>query len=479
MRSRPSRWKVDIGALSILVVSLVSLSTDSSPDIFPAANVWTRVTPSVLWCGVVDSTATIEVHVVGRADVLSVMVVGPNETYELYDDGTHGDVLAGDLAFSLSGVRPFCHTGLSLKYGGTIGSWSGTLEMALADGTTVNADRPISIGFVQPRYRGSADVVYYLNGLSATATAFFIQDIDGAVFDGYPVSSTDPRTASCAALRVLYSRLPDVFDLAIVMPGRTMFSSDGFSTVELQTLRTANDVEHIGVPIYNEAASAGSAGRLRGAIVLAFSAIDFLDSEILNIWGADLGVSLGFAQTARSGSVFWDPYCDIGGQLSSYVVSEDGAVGRLVPNVDGTWKLASIAENAMYAPLELYIMGLVPAADVPPVHLLSGPDLSDSERISATAVQTVAIEDIVAAQGGVRSPTPEESPKTLTVAFVVVQDEPFSDAEYAYYSLLAQHLMTHDAPGEFDMYAPFFWATGGRAALDTRLPVGAKPILEP
>ena len=83
---------------------------------------WTRVSPSVIWCGVRDSTTTIEAHIVGRADVVGVRIVGSNETFTLYDDGTHGDPLAGDFAFTLAGAWPYCQTGLFLKYGGTIGS---------------------------------------------------------------------------------------------------------------------------------------------------------------------------------------------------------------------------------------------------------------------------------------------------------------------------------------------------------------------
>jgi hypothetical protein len=138
-----------------------------------------------------------------------------------------------------------------------------------------------------------------------------------------------------------------------------------------------------------------------------------------------------------------------------------------------------VAENEIYAPLELYIMGLAPAEDVPPMHVLSELDLTNSERITAASVQTVTIEDVIAAHGGTRSPTPDESQKAFSAAFIVVQDEPFADAEYVYYSLLSYHLMSRNAPEEFDQYAPFSWATGGRATLDTRLPVDAKPILSP
>jgi hypothetical protein len=467
-----------LAALCVLASS-VGLHADDFAGILPSENVWTRVSPSVIWCGVRDSTTTIEAHIVGRSDVVGVRIVGPNETFTLYDDGTHGDPLAGDFAFTLAGAWPYCHTGLSLKYGGTIGNWLGALEATLADGTTLIDERAIRIGLAPPRYRGKTDVVYYGGGLSATSYAFFLQDIDGTVFDGYPVSSTDPRAASCAALRAFYPIFPDAFDLAIVMPGRTMFSSGEYRETTSQTLRTANDVEHIGVPMYNDAASCGSAGRLRGVVVQPFGSIDLLDSEVLNVWGIDIGVPFDLTQPAGLGSLSWNPQSDVGGQLASYCTAEDGVVGRLASNGDGTWRLVPVAENEVYAPLELYIMGLVPAEDVPPMHILSELDLANSERITAASVQTVTLEDIIAAHGGTRSPTPDESQKAFATAFIVVQDDPFTDAEYVYYSLLSYHLMSRNPPEEFDQYAPFAWATGGRAALDTRLPVDAKPLLMP
>ena len=77
----------------------------------------------------------------------------------------------------------------------------------------------------------------------------------------------------------------------------------------------------------------------------------------------------------------------------------------------------------------------------------------------------------MAAHGGVRARLTGELPIEFSVAFVVVGDEPFTSAEYAYFSLLAYELTTKAAPASTDYYAPFYWATGGRAALRVLLPV--------
>ncbi len=471
-----------IGLLTVafVLVGFLSVGDQTSPGILPEADAWTIVRPSVLWCGIADSTATIEAHIVGRTDVVSARVAGPNESFPLYDDGSHGDVLAGDRVFTAGGVYPFCHTGLSLKYGMTVGGWSGTLEVTLADGSTLVDDRSIHIGLVQPRYRGKSAIVDYQDGLSATAYAFFIQDIDGVVFDGYPVARADQTAIYRKALSMLYSILPDAFDLVVIMPGRTLFHADSLSEITAQSTRVANDAQHIGIHIFNDAATYGSAGRLREVIFQPFGSIGLIDSEIASLWGADLGAPVGLAAASADGTYLWDPMSDVGGQLSSYFISDDGSlVGRFASNGDGTWRLVSPAENERYSPIELYAMGLLPATEVPPMHLLAQVDLTSSDRITASSVQTVSIDDVVAAQGGVRFPSPEESQKSFHVAFVIVQEAPFTDADYAYYSFLSYHLMTRDTPADFDDFAPFYWATGGRATLNTRLPIDVTPILPP
>jgi hypothetical protein len=162
---------------------------------------------------------------------------------------------------------------------------------------------------------------------------------------------------------------------------------------------------------------------------------------------------------------------DVGGQLGAYYFAENGQIGRFTDNGDDTWHLTSNKEVVRYSPLELYAMGLIPPDEVPPMHVLTGPDLSSPGRITAASVRTVTIDDIIAREGGVRSPEVAESQKEFDLAFMVVQDGPFNDAAYAYFSLLSYHLMSRSGPEDYDNLAPFYWATGGRATLDTRLPV--------
>ncbi len=473
------RWIVPL-VLVLVLASVASVCNESPTGILPAANAWTVARPAVLWCGTADSKSTVEAHIVGRTDVVTARLVGPNESFPLYDDGTHGDEAPGDFVFTADGVFPYCHNGLSLKYGMTVGRWSGTLEVTLADGTRLADERPVYLGLVNPRYREKSVVVTYPNGLSATAYAFFVQDIDGAVFRGFPVATATAEEAAEKALSMLYSVLPDAFDFVVLVPGGTLFHAADLSEFDVITLRATNDVQHIGLPEFDRASLYGSSGRLRGTIVHPFGSIDFLDAGVASLWAADIGQPLGLTEARSDGSTFWAPSTDVGGQLASSFVSADGLLfGHLAANGDGTWRLVSPFENERYSSLELYAMGLLSASDVPPVHVLAGIDVADPARITAALARTVTIDDIITAQGGPREPAVASSPTALSVAFVVVQEAPFTDADYAYYSLLSRWLMTSEDPKDTDLFAPFFWATGGRGTVTSRLPVDAKPILAP
>jgi hypothetical protein len=238
-------------------------------------------------------------------------------------------------------------------------------------------------------------------------------------------------------------------------------------------------VEHIGLAAMDQTALFGSAGRLTSAIYESFGDIQIFDHEVAHTWGASLGADLGLLENTSGGHVHWNALSDIGGQLGAYYFSGN-RVGHFSDNGDESWRFIPNSENEPYAPLELYAMGLIPPEEVPPVHILARPDLADPDRVTATLARTVAIEEIMAREGGARQPSSADTQKDFRLAYIVVQDRAFDQASYAYFSLLSYALMSLGAPEAVDNYAPFFWATGGRATLDSRLPVDVpEPIRLP
>ncbi|MCX6093861.1 MAG: hypothetical protein NTY63_03445 [Candidatus Bipolaricaulota bacterium] len=462
---RPSAW------VGFILVLTAALSASGANEQCLLEGDWTRVRPSAVWCGDKNSAVTLKAHIVGHDDIRSVRVVGPNESFQLYDDGTHGDAAAGDFMFTAEGVRPYCSTRYMLRYGNAVGTWYGTLEVTLTSGDRLVDDKFLRIGLVHPRYANAFRFETYGDGLSATVFAFFVEDIDRAVFDGYPVSSTGPDVAAREAVQKLYTIFPDRFDFILVMPKMPIFAASDFRERASLSLRVANDALHIGLPIFNRGAEYGSGGFLKGVIYHSFGGLDLVDLEMASLWGADIGASLGLATEIEPGRYLWSSLSDVDGQLSAFYVSETGLVGHFAESNEGTWQFVTTIGNSRYTPLELYTMGLLQAEAVPPAHLLTNPDLTDPQRVTAESVSTITIEDLIAAQGGVRTRLTDATPVEFSVAFVVVGDEPFTSAEYAYFSLLAYELTTKAAPAATDYFAPFYWATGGRAALRVLLPV--------
>jgi hypothetical protein len=167
------------------------------------------------------------------------------------------------------------------------------------------------------------------------------------------------------------------------------------------------------------------------------------------------------------------------GQMGSFYFDENGNVGHFSYLGDETWTLIPNIVAEPYSPLELYVMGLIPPEEVPPIHILSAPDTTDPEAIKAGSYDTVTIEEIMAVEGGERNPPWTESQKDFTMAFIVSQDRPYDDAAYAFFSLMSYQLTSLDPPSEYKSHlAPFHWATGGRATLETALPLDlAIPVM--
>jgi len=444
---------------------------------FPQENVWTRSTPSVVWCEDPASTTTLEVHIVARSDVARVWLtdLGTSEEgarAELFDDGTHGDVQTGDNVFTLGQVVPPCNSHFLSSRNG-YGNWWGMLRVELTDGTHLENNYGMVVGLVAPEFKNAFQVQDFGNGLSATAYAFFIQDANHEVMDNYPVANVYCGTQNYNAYRKLYSVLPDAFDFALVMPGMQIFRPSDLAENVPYDVTVANSIQHIGMNLFDHTPEFGSAGRLRASIFHSFGSTAIVDHEMGHAWGVNIGQTLGLMDVSGGMTYLghWNSMADIQGQMGYYYFGDNGIVGHFGYNGDGTWRLIANTEVEPYSPLELYLMGLIPPEDVPPVHILKDPDLTNLNRITAASYKTVTIDQIMQAEGGARIPSVTESQKDFTMAFIVTQDVPYNDAAYAFFSLMSYELMSKQPPLKNSSFAPFYWATGGRGTLDTSLPV--------
>jgi hypothetical protein len=461
---------------------------------FPQRNVWTRVSPSVVWCGDAQSKTTIEVHIVGRNDVRKVWVANLDGTgedaplqafddsskgLEFFDDGSHGDVKPGDNVFTHSELVLPCPPDRVADRGWS--NWWGYVRVELANGIRQGNNYGMVAGLVDPKYKNVFAVHDFGNHLSATAYAFFIEDSGHEVVDQYPVANVYCGTANYNAYKKLYSVLPDAFDIALVMAGMQIVRPKDLAENVPYDVLVSNAVQHNGVGPHDDTVKFGSSGRLKSVVYHSFGDISISTHEIGHTWGMNLGASLGLVESYGSNVLnHWSPLTDIGGQMGAYYSDGAGHYGHFRYNGGETWSFTLNTQWEPYSPLELYAMGMIPPEEVPPVHILQSPNLTDLDRITAASYKTVTIHQIQDAEGGVRAPSAKDSQKDFTLAFLVTQDTAYNDAAYAFFSLMSYTLMGKDPPNAQTYFSSFYWATGGRGTLNSRLPVDlADPALLP
>ncbi|MEW6364526.1 MAG: hypothetical protein AB1714_07790 [Acidobacteriota bacterium] len=188
--------------------------------------------------------------------------------------------------------------------------------------------------------------------------------------------------------------------------------------------------------------------------------------------------ALGFTQVARAertGAFLYasfDPnviYNDVAGQMSSFVFAGSRS-GHLHGNGDGTWRVVPVNPiTERYSWLDLYLMGLAPPGKVKPVHRLIQPDYSDPDRVTAGQVETWSIQELLDEAGGPRIPAAKDSAKNFKIAFMMVKNKSFTQAELAWMSLVAKYFTSREK-GEHYL-TPFYTATYKRGTLDPQLPL--------
>jgi len=160
--------------------------------------------------------------------------------------------------------------------------------------------------------------------------------------------------------------------------------------------------------------------------------------EFAHFWAAHLaGPPVLTRQIEETeGECHWG-YTSVGGVLGGWLpdtlerLGEHLYRGRIAP--DG-WARNDI----QYAPLELYLMGLAEAEEVPPIEIAIGADSVELSNeglgtFSVSSFESVTIDDIVKANGP-RIPASSESNKHFRLALIILTDHELSDAEWDFYS---------------------------------------------
>jgi hypothetical protein len=356
---------------------------------------------------------------------------------ELFDDGTRGDAVAGDLVYSRGGLGfaeaegfEYCNafTSALLLLGKLSGDEAGII--ALPDA------QPL-IG-VADDYQVTPEVS---SGVQWTDHAANL------VMDTPALEGTDWIPQVTARF---YEEFDDRYDFLYLFPDWVFSIGAAFMTV------VHNDVEGIGLGPLDRRAEFGSTGPLQGIVASRFAASPPLLHETMHRWANYLNPPFG-------GCCHW-LYSDVNGQLGGF------RPGTLVDNMDGSYSVEALAPNGYsddslpYAPLELYVAGMLPIGSLPTMNIaVNAQDAGAFGTFTADDILQLTGQDLVA-QAGPRVPAFGAAQTEFTAAFVGVSQRPLNRATMTYLDRLAQ-TFSGKAFG-CPTYLDFTEATNGAGAMD-------------
>jgi hypothetical protein len=404
----------------------------------------------------------------GEYELSVVGEVAPVDRVELFDDGTHGDILAGDRVYSRDGfvtnapiVRPDRVRGikrLNALYVTMDGIEQQYLLWVENEQGFMVANGAFGIGILDTTVQTAIHSV----SESIQTTAHVINAVDPelaglvrlAVNGPAPTSEKSLSAALLQGLGDFGEQANAQMDFLYVMAEHPSFGLYGGKSHHV-----SNQISGIGVDL---ASPMSEAPKLQATVALGFNSDLPLNHETAHRWAVDLDESFGF------GEGHWG-YAGTDGVLGGFDPDS------LVDNGDGTYTVGSFdpAQSILGAPfsdIELYLMGLVPPEQVAPIPVLHDVQevASNDNDLTVTynaTLETVTIDDIIAVQGN-RNPTVEDSQKQFQAVFVVFSEQLLTDTELAYFDGPAMEFGLQASSGPFTFYK----ATGGRATMTTTLP---------
>lgn len=291
-----------------------------------------------------------------------------------------------------------------------------------------------------------------------------------------------PYSASSA----FYDQFADEYDFVFFLldrSGQIGFEADGGPPVSgrfFPVHRAAIPGTGIDETVENEAYQ--DQPRLRG-IIAASSGYDFgtpalgpWAHELEHYWANYLDPALGLTSTPAHFTRA------VPGRLGGEAWQCAQPEGALPPDCsardDGLYELkldtsSELEDGQPYGPLDLYLMGLLPADEVPEsfvefndFELISSVDVVEERAVVSGFTEVVRFEDIVA-RHGLRALSPPEERK-FRAAFVLVTPEP---AGTDFLDALSDQVESFGNAGKSGPFLPvaFEALTGGRATLDTTL----------
>ena len=410
----------------------------------------------------------------------------------LYDDGTHGDAAAGDGVHSRAGITApgaLSHDGgthqrLANKLLFFAEHTNGTVQSSM-----VSLETGLSI--VDVSQRGTVAVTTLAPNLTATSHALFLVD-DGTVFPNYPQVDAGSALALCRGCEILITEFGDVFDF-IVLQVREVVDEPLRGVRQAVFSNIFNDVLGIGIEqrdlnvgpdtfVDGTPFNTYSQGRLQG--IIFDNRVDGapLSHEVMHRWSAHAAAALGWLD----GEGHFVANSDINGMMDLQLQESGGSLVKredapflpvdLVANGDGTYHLEARPGEFLgtFAPISLYVAGFIPASQVPRMRILGGTiDLSNPDRVTATSVTEITVEDVIGLEGP-RVSASATAPRDFTVGTIVISDRPYAEADYTFITLALRYWES-DKPYDGFGAPPWKTATLGQSEVRVALPASMVP----
>lgn len=433
--------------------------------------------------------ATLEIRITGGSSVASVVAhksTAPGQAFaatpvpdveldgkpagnggiELFDDGTHGDRIAGDGVWSRGGITSSAKTPV---YGGRLtGRELDAVAVTDTSGAVVHRQIWDGVETGNPVFPSGAFTLVVVDpsaietpvpaGPAAQATHHalnLVRPLLGAAVRRYLASDV----SAAPVTQAIYEVLGDDYDFLYLLG-----TAQEHAAVAGRSVTIRNDTSGIGRAIFDHSDQYGASGRLQQVIALEFKPVGPTLHEALHRWSVHLDSSFGFADK------HWG-FAGANGQHGGF----DPAT--LKEADAGTWTVFPFGQTGNggdvigFSPIELYLMGLASPDEVDDLPVFVNPETKGVGPaglvIEADGLTWVSIDDIVA-EHGPREPAwaGGASQTAFRAAFVVVSDRLLTAAELAYYDARAQFFAQTEGDG---VLMSFEAATGGRATVDTSI----------
>lgn len=386
--------------------------------------------------------------------------------FELFDDGTHGDVMAGDSVYSRAGLTTEAPIREDNGVRGAVSinalyiNESGVEEEHLiATRNSAGRRRTLGSGFTLHVVEQSArvQVTQHRPGVRRSAHLLNIVAAEHAM-TSRSLLSRGGLQAMIDMVEAAQSELAESIDLVYFFPLRPALTNVSGIYFPL-----SNDVQGIGRTV--SPGPGPQLGDTQGLVVLSPAPGVPITHETGHRWGVKIGLGL-----SNDGS-HWG------------LVAADGVLGGFPPSAlndlgGGVFQLTRASalpdRPQRFSDLELYLMGLMPPEEVAPVSVVSDYTITDSSNptyltLNAT-LRTVSVDDIVA-EHGPRLPAFGDAPTEFRSAFVVFSTRALTVSEMSFFD---HHASSFGAPESIGS-TTFEEATGGRAQMDTSLPALRAP----